>query len=181
MSLFNVAEINLCTTSEGPGKRLAIWFQGCNIGCTGCCNQEFIPLQPRHMLYLESLVEIIVDAHNHFGIEGVTYLGGEPTLQRSLPELTATIQKLGLGVITFTGRNYEDVGELLAGVDLVIDGPYVQNFPDKARRIIGSTNQRIIHLTERYKEQEKWFYDRLEQKGEFNISSDGIVFNGETL
>lgn len=179
MSRFNVAQINLCTASEGPGKRLAIWFQGCNIGCPGCCNPDLIPLQPRHLLDLESLVDIIASAHKRFGIEGVTYLGGEPTLQRSLPMLTSAIKDLGLGVISFTGRRYEDVSGLLEGVDMVIDGEYVSACPDKQRRIIGSSNQRIVHLTERYREQELWFFEHLEQKGEFNIVDSVVIFNGE--
>ena len=106
MIKFNVASINQCTEVEGPYKRLCIWFQGCNILCKGCCNPEYQPLVPKHILSLSELVEIIAEAKDSFGIEGVTYSGGEPTLQEGLSELTEKNHKLGLGVISFTCRKY---------------------------------------------------------------------------
>ena len=53
---------------------------------------------------LEELTRVISDAKEKYAIEGVTYSGGEPTLQQNLPELTAAIQNMGLGVIAFTGH-----------------------------------------------------------------------------
>jgi len=38
-----VAQIVPCTEAEGPGRRFALWFQGCPLRCPGCCNPEFIP------------------------------------------------------------------------------------------------------------------------------------------
>ena len=43
---------------------------------------------------LDELIAVIKDAKDKHGIEGVTYSGGEPTLQQSLPELTEAIQTL---------------------------------------------------------------------------------------
>ena len=56
----------------------------------------------------------IFDSKEKYGIEGVTYSGGEPTLQQNLPVLTKEIHNLGLGVISFTGRKYEEVSDILA-------------------------------------------------------------------
>jgi anaerobic ribonucleoside-triphosphate reductase activating protein len=42
------------------------------------------------------------------------------------------------------------VQELLAYTDILVDGPYVRELPDTSRRWIGSTNQRIHFLTDRY-------------------------------
>ena len=38
MPYINLASIRLCTESEGPGKRTAVWVQGCQRRCPGCCN-----------------------------------------------------------------------------------------------------------------------------------------------
>lgn len=158
MIKFNVAEINLCTEAEGPYKRLTIWFQGCNLHCEGCCNPDFQALVPKHLLFLEELLKIICDAKERFGIEGVTYSGGEPTLQQNLSLLTDRIKALGLGVISFTGRRYEEVKDILCGCDVVIDGAYQKDRPEKARRLIGSENQRILCLTDRYRDCiDEWF------------------------
>lgn len=110
---FNVAAINLCTETEGPFKRLTIWLQGCDIHCKGCGNSVFQPNEPNHLMTLEEVIGLISDSKKEFGIEGVTYTGGEPTLQMHFPELTKTIQNLGLGVISFTGHRYDGVKEQL--------------------------------------------------------------------
>lgn len=181
MIKFNVASINQCTEVEGPYKRLCVWFQGCNIHCKGCCNPDYQPLVPKNILSLDELITIISEAKERFGIEGVTYSGGEPTLQQGLPKLTEEIHKLGLGAISFTGRNYEEVKEILFGCDAVLDGAYVENMRETERRILGSKNQRIICLTERYKDCiDEWFMGIGVKSEEVNIS-DKIIFNGDKL
>ena len=149
MIKFNVASINKCTEVEGPFKRLCIWFQGCNIHCDGCCNPDYQALIPKHLMSLDELMGIIQETQNEFGIEGVTFSGSEPSLQQNLPILISRIKGLGLGVISFTGHDYEEVKECFVGCDVVIDGAYKQDKQDTQRRIIGSKNQRVICLTER--------------------------------
>ena len=76
--------------------------------CKGCCNPAYQPLEPRNIISLENLLKIIKDSKEKYGIEGVTYSGGEPTLQQNLPILTKEIHKLGLRDISFTGRKIEE-------------------------------------------------------------------------
>lgn len=180
MIKFNVAEINLCTEAEGPYKRLTIWFQGCNLHCEGCCNPDFQPLIPKHLLSLDKLLEIILDAKKQFGIEGVTYSGGEPTLQQNLPLLTEKIKAFGLGVISFTGRLYEEVKDILCGCDVVLDGAYQKEKSENNRRLLGSENQRILCLTDRYRDCiDKWFaYPN--SINEVNIDKK-LIINGDKI
>ncbi len=180
MIKFNVAAINLCTEAEGPYKRLTIWFQGCNLHCEGCCNPDFQPLIPKHFLCLDQLLEIISDAKERFGIDGVTYSGGEPTLQQNLPLLTEKIKELGLGVISFTGRRYGEVEDILCGCDVVLDGSYQKDKPEKKRRLLGSENQRILCITDRYRDCiDEWFvYPN--SINEINIGKT-LVINGDKI
>lgn len=178
MTKFNVASINTCTEAEGPYKRLCIWFQGCNIHCLGCCNPDYQPFEARHIMSLEDLIEVIKEAKTQFGIEGVTYSGGEPTCQQNLPLLTKEIKSLGLGVISFTGRMYKDVSEILDGCDVVLDGSFKEDLPETNRRLLGSKNQRIICLTERYKDCiDSWFSDH-NRVVEVSVGSK-IIANGD--
>ena len=178
MTKFNVASINTCTEAEGPYKRLCIWFQGCNIRCPGCCNPDYQPFEARHIMSLEDLITAIKEAKERFGVEGVTYSGGEPTCQRNLPLLTKEIKSLGLGVISFTGRTYEDVSEILGGCDVVLDGSFKEDLPETKRRLLGSKNQRIICLTERYKDCiDSWFSDH-NRVVEVSVGSK-IIANGD--
>ena len=60
--LFNVASVKRRTMALGPGARMVIWFQGCDIGCEGCCNPELQPLVPRHLVGLSELLEVAADS-----------------------------------------------------------------------------------------------------------------------
>jgi len=178
---FNIACINRCTEAEGPGKRLAIWFQGCDKHCEGCCNPELLAIRPAHIISIDALLRVISEAKEEFGIEGVTYLGGEPTLQQGLPELSAKIKGVGLGVILFTGNTVEELDDKIrSSVDMIIDGRFEDGKVDSERNLIGSTNQRIVHMTGRYRSHEDWFYTLRPKLMEINIS-DRLFITGDYL
>ena len=178
---FNIAAINRCTEAEGPDKRLAIWFQGCDKRCVDCCNPELFDLKPAHILTLDELLGIIIKTKEQFGIEGVTFLGGEPTLQQGVAELTRAIRAMDLGIILFTGKQAEDLpNELKAVVDIIIDGGFERDKRETARNLVGSTNQRIIFTTERYRPHEQWFYTPRPKRVEINIAG-GLFITGDKV
>ena len=180
MIKYNVASINKCTVTEGPYKRLTIWFQGCNIHCKGCCNPDYQPLVPKNILSLDELIKIISEAKEEFGIEGVTYSGGEPTLQQNLSVLTDKIHDLGLGVISFTGKRYEDVKEVLGNCDIVLDGAFDESCLETERKLLGSKNQRIIELSSRYTEVIESWFKKENATVDVNLN-DKIIFNGDYI
>jgi anaerobic ribonucleoside-triphosphate reductase activating protein len=181
MSKFNIAIINQCTEAEGMYKRLAIWFQGCEKQCDGCCNPELFSIKPAHIVSFEKLLEIIADAKQQFDIEGVTYLGGEPTLQQGLSELSNEIRKSGLGVLLFTGKQKEELPhEIIDSVDLIIDGDFEKDKLDNERNLIGSINQRIFCVTDRYKNCLDWFYHSRPKRKEINVTNE-LVLTGDII
>jgi anaerobic ribonucleoside-triphosphate reductase activating protein len=143
------------TTAEGPGLRTAIWFQGCSIQCKGCINPHLF--SPRGGI--DTPVLEIVEQAVSAGVEGLTLIGGEPFDQPDAgSELAAAAQDQGLGVIAFSGYEYESLrarhgrtGDFLASVDLLVDGPYQAWNAETRRALVGSGNQRFLHLTDRYK------------------------------
>jgi anaerobic ribonucleoside-triphosphate reductase activating protein len=154
-----VAQIVPCTEAEGPGKRFALWFQGCPLRCPGCCNPEMLPFTGGTAMRLGDIVQQVKEAANQQGVEGITLLGGEPLAHAAGgAALARRIRELDLTVMVFTGYTLEEarqmpdpaVGELLGLTDILVDGPYIRELPDTSRRWIGSTNQRIFFLTDRY-------------------------------
>ena len=51
-------------------------------------------------------------------------------MQQGLPELSEEIHKLGLGVISFTGRKYKMIKDILFGCDVVLDSDFSDEQPD---------------------------------------------------
>jgi len=151
-----VAQIVEDSISEGPGRRLAIWLQGCSIRCKSCCNPYMLNPEGGFNLSQEEVIRLLKRAKED-GIEGISILGGEPFDQPSaLFFLIEQARDLGLGTIIFTGytiselNKCRDIRDILSMVDLIIDGPYIASQHSKRRRWIGSNNQEIHYISDRY-------------------------------
>lgn len=149
-----LARVLIGTTAEGPGIRAAVWVQGCSIRCSGCINPHLF--SPRGGEVHDPCA--LVDQAVTNGCEGLTLLGGEPFDQaEACAELAEAGRRAGLGVITFTGYELESIRErdagcrrLIAATDLLVDGPYRAAEAETERSLVGSANQRFLHLTDRY-------------------------------
>lgn len=151
--VLNVAAISARTQALGPGTRAVVWVQGCPLKCPGCVAPEWIPFVPAMKLTPQEILERL----DLDGISGLTFSGGEPMEQAAGLAALARLarQKKDLDLICFTGYRYErlvnnplhpGVSELLAQVDVLIDGPFVQALND-SKGLRGSSNQRVIYLT----------------------------------
>ncbi len=144
----------------GPGKRFVLWVQGCNQNCPGCVAESARNMTDGTQIEIDALAFEIAYSR----ADGITISGGEPFLQAGeLYELLKKIhRKRDMGVIVYTGYHYEDLirdenaRKLLSETDLLIDGPYVRELDD-GKSMRGSSNQRLIFLTDRYKADEAEF------------------------
>ena len=170
------------TSVEGPGKRFCIWVQGCSRHCRGCFAKETWDFSAGKEYNVQNIYAMI---KSQKGIEGVTFLGGEPFEQvNELYELSKLIKKHNLSIVCFTGYRIEDlmsknnrtINQFLANIDLLIDGEFKEEKIDFTRPWIGSSNQRYIFLSDRYKESEIMKY---RNKIEMHIYPDGeVLVNG---
>src|SRR5437868_12015302 len=158
--LISVAQIVPFTEAEGPGRRFALWFQGCPLRCPGCCNPEMLPFTGGQARPLAELLADLRAARDEHAVEGITLLGGEPLAHAAGAAAFARgARGLGLSVMVFSGYTLAEaralpdpaVAELLTLTDILVDGPYLRDQPDTQRRWIGSTNQRIHFLTGRHR------------------------------
>ena len=138
----------------GPFERYCLWVSGCNRQCPGCISPESHDMYAGTPMDTGALAWEIISS----GTEGITISGGEPFLQaEALYKLLQTVRRhRDMGVIIYTGFMFEELQklnygpELLSLCDLVIDGPYIQELDD-SKSLRGSSNQRVIPLTDRYK------------------------------
>jgi anaerobic ribonucleoside-triphosphate reductase activating protein len=118
-----------------------------------------LPFAGGTLMAVGEVLDQVTAARDSDAIEGITLLGGEPLAHAaSAAALARETRSIGLSVMVFTGYTLEEardlpdppVAELLAHTDILVDGPYVRELPDNYRRWIGSTNQRVHFLSERY-------------------------------
>ena len=151
------------TNAEGPGTRAALWLQGCGIRCPGCFNPHLWTSRGGTQAEAGELARSFAEQALRAGAEGLTLLGGEPFEQAAgAAVIAAGFRSAGLGVMTFTGythadlvrwaRERPDIAALLDATDLLADGPYLADRPERQRPWIGSTNQGLTALTPRYLE-----------------------------
>ncbi len=174
------------TEAEGPGRRWAVWVQGCPLRCPGCCNPHMLPERaPDASDSLVPVDELVAEVLGTPGIEGISLLGGEPFAQaEALAPLAERVRAHGLSVMVYSGltiaelRTRGDAGtpRLLAATDLLVDGPYVRELPETRRRWIGSRNQVLHFLSDRYAPDDPVFAAR--NTIELRLSRGALVVNG---
>lgn len=135
-------------------------------------------MRPNHIISLEQLIEIVKQAQTEFKIEGITLTGGEPSIQIGLRHFNDEIRKLGLGIIMFSGKYKEEIDpNLIASVDLLIDGPFINKQIDNQRLLIGSKNKNLTLVTDRYKD-DLLYFDTDVSKEEIT-AEEYIFINGD--
>ena len=167
------------TNVEGPGQRFCIWTQGCSRHCKGCWQSATWDHNGGSLLDVQEIFDQIQATD---GIEGVTFLGGEPFEQsEAVSMLAVMVKKLSLSVLTFTGFYYEEllkmndtyVKRLLDNTDLLIDGPFVETKYDLSRPWVGSANQRYHFLSTRY---DPSIISQYKNKMELRLDKNGCIF-----
>ena len=167
----NYASIRECDIANGEGVRVTLFVSGCTRHCKGCFNPDqwsFDYGEPFDGKTEQRIFDLLAPSH----IAGLSILGGEPMEpenQRALvPFLRRMRERFGDGktVWVYTGCVLEtelraesrwrtDVtDELLSLVDVLVDGPFVEELKDISLRFRGSANQRIIELRNHNKEKQ---------------------------
>lgn len=151
----------------GPGCRYVLWVQGCHKNCPGCIAGGTHRMEDGKPVEVDALAwEIALS-----GADGLTVSGGEPFLQApALAELIRKVRQIRLmGVIVYSGYRYEELqampqaAGLLAVTDLLIDGEYIRELDDH-QGLRGSSNQRVIPLTDTYRAEAACYADQPRQQ-----------------
>ena len=155
----NYADIKKVDVANGPGVRVSLFVSGCTHRCEGCFNPEtwdFDYGSPFGEAEADRILGLLAPEH----IRGLSLLGGEPfepANQGPVLELVERVRKElpGKTVWCYSGYRFEElaagkVGDhsrsLLEGLDVLVDGPFVQAKKDLGLRFRGSNNQRIIDV-----------------------------------
>lgn len=150
----NYAGINPLDIANGPGWRVSLFVSGCRRKCPGCFNkdaQDFNYGQEFTWETFHEIEQLLKDPN----VAGFSILGGdplEPDNRQWVETLCAYIKHNcpGKTIWMWTGDLWENVKDLpvMNHVDILVDGPFVEDLKDLRLKWRGSSNQRIINVAE---------------------------------
>jgi len=139
-------------TSLGYGRRIGLWFSGCNRNCFGCITPEFKTFGKN--TNTKDVIDFIEQKFLDDQCDGITISGGEPFEQpEALDEVVRTAKRFTNDILVFSGYTYEELRKrdcmytknVLDSIGVLIDGEYKQALND-GLGLRGSINQNIIIL-----------------------------------
>lgn len=132
-------------SQDGPGNRLVYHLSGCNLICPWCANPEGMRKSAGRAYEIESVAEEVCRSKMmFFDGGGVTFTGGEPTVQsEALGALLELLKEQNIHTALETNGTHPHMEELLPHIDfLMMDYKQVDN--EKHRHFTGMGNK-IIH------------------------------------
>lgn len=132
---------------DGPGVRYTIFSQGCAHNCKGCHNPQTHPFTAGG--YWEDVETIVRAIKGNPLVKGVTFSGGDPLYQsKAFTELAENLKALGYDIWVYTGFLWEEVcaNPIMSFIDVLVDGPFIEEQRTLDLRYRGSRNQRLIDV-----------------------------------
>ena len=146
-----IQDILFETMMDGEGLRTSIYFQGCHHGCKGCHNPQTWDMNGGYEVTIDYLLDLVVDDE----FADVTFSGGDPLYQcDAVTELARRIkEETNKTIWCYTGFTYEEIldnawlSQILPYIDVLVDGPFVEELKTSDIPFVGSLNQRVIRLS----------------------------------
>lgn len=149
--------------ADGQGVRVSLFVSGCRNCCKGCFQKETWNFCYGRIFTKETEDHIIEALGKEF-IAGLSVLGGEPFEEENQAVLAPFLTRVKQtypekDIWCFTGYLYEKdlkaqdgrkhtehTDAMLSCIDVLVDGPFIEEQKDISLRFRGSRNQRILHL-----------------------------------
>ena len=162
--MFRVFGVEQNSFVDGPGVRMAIFFQGCLRHCEGCHNPGSWPMYGGEKRDTEEFKKMMVSDPL---LSGITLSGGEPFFQpQAALDLACFAHSRGLTVWCYSGYTFEEINEwednrkaLLHAIDVLVDGPFEIDRMSLDIPWRGSTNQRLVDVKKSLEKGEVVLYD----------------------
>ena len=150
--------------AAGEGVCVTFFTQGCDKHCPGCHNPETWDFDGGYT-FTQTTLDNIIHAIQANGIQrNFCIMGGEPLHPNNLFLTDLLITEIKkhfpkIKIYVWTGYKYEQLLDrsenllqnILRNIDVLIDGPFIQEERDITLPMRGSRNQRIIELKEQNK------------------------------
>lgn len=149
----NYHKIEKHSIANGTGIRCVLWCSGCLLHCKGCQNPQTWCFNSGEPFTLDAKTELF-DTLSKPYIKGITFSGGNPLDNFSeVLELCKEIKEKfpTKDIWLYTGYTYEElyykeISRILLYIDVLVDGPYIEEQRDITLPWRGSRNQRVIDV-----------------------------------
>lgn len=140
-----IASIQKNRYEDGPGMRTTIFFQGCNIKCKGCHNEQIQDIKYGKEYDVEDLCKEILSYN--LSVKKITISGGEPLMQRqALEQFINEMYEKNFEIALYTSYNIEDISnEILKKLRYLKTGKFIEKFKIEGK-FYGSSNQKFYSL-----------------------------------
>ncbi|MBP5283685.1 MAG: anaerobic ribonucleoside-triphosphate reductase activating protein [Treponema sp.] len=149
--------------ADGLGVRVSLFVSGCRNHCKGCQNMETWNFKYGKEFTAETEEEILKALEPDY-IAGLTVLGGEPFEEENQEVLAPFLERVKekfpkKDIWCYTGYVYatdllpsdgkkhtEFTKRMLDCINILVDGPYIEELRDISLNFRGSSNQQILLL-----------------------------------
>ena len=141
---------------NGRGVCTSFWVQGCPHHCPGCFNEETWDFNGGEPYTPEVKWEIIKAISANNITRNFSVLGGEPLAPQNIDMTWEVIDAVRhayphIEITVWTGYTYEELTtrpsenllNILNTIDVLVDGPFIEEEKDLSLRLRGSRNQHI--------------------------------------
>ena len=148
----NYHNITVDDMKNGDGLRTVLWVSGCDHRCRGCQNPQTWP-ENSGILFDQAAHDELFEALSRDYMTGITFSGGDPLYCSNIETVGALIQEIReklpqKTIWLYTGSLFEDIRRLpfISQIDVIVDGPYIEDIRDPQLHWKGSKNQRVIDV-----------------------------------
>ena len=165
----NCMQIDKASISNGTGVRVVLWCAGCTRKCHGCFNPETWDFNAGKV-FDDKAKQFLFEQLSKPYIKGLTLSGGHPLEKPNRDTIYCLLKEVKekfplKDIWMYTGYKWEDIQNIreiqriLTLVDVLVDGPYIDEQRDITLAFRGSKNQRIIDVQRTLQQGEVMLYE----------------------
>ena len=172
MNFFKIDEFD---SADGSGIRVGLYVSGCTHKCKGCHSSEYWDFESGEEFTEKHLADLQVALTKDY-VEGLSILGGDPLEIKNIHQVKYIIRECKryyelthdkpLNIWLWTGSIFEnlcllfvedwedshvteyvnDLKYIFNNIDVLVDGPFIEEKKNLNLAFRGSTNQRLIDM-----------------------------------
>lgn len=154
----NYAKIEKADCCNGTGVRTTLFVSGCTHSCPGCHNREAQNFKFGQEFTKDVQEDVLEECSKDY-CAGLSISGGDPLHPKNIKEISDLVlafrQRFGdtKTIWCWTGYTLDALEarvdpwteHILANLDVLVDGPFIEALKDTTLQWRGSLNQRVLY------------------------------------